>query len=383
MAATPAFTGFTASTVPTTPRVVWRSRDFVRIFNLRTIAAMFYLAFLVTLLTGMWTLFSSTLEESVYFMAYLTRQTLMSAVLVLLAMAVADASLPRAMPRVPRIVTVSLLIALGAFGSTLLRLYFGRAGSGSMSGLVLVSWVMLVGCVWTTIGVMSYLVLLSLREADEDRLALELARADETCLQSQMAEANLSALQAQIEPHFLFNTLANVRRLYEVDAGRGRTMLRHLVDYLRAALPSMRSAGSTLGRELDLIRSYLTILQLRMGERLTFRIDAGATPSGAALPPMVLPTLVENAIKHGLSSLPEGGSIDVCARVDGRHLIVEVADTGSGFSGASGAGVGLANTRARLAALFGSDAALELRNNQPRGVVAQVRVPFQAEGALA
>lgn len=381
MVAIPAPLTRVARRAPGVAAIAWRQRDFLRVFNLRTVAAMFYMALMVSLSAGLWKFFVEGFKEGTFFIAYFTRQTLISALLVLLAMAVADACLPRTMKPVRRIVTVGLLIALGAFGSTILRQQFGRAGT--MDPVQLATWVMFVGCLWTTIGVISYLVLQSLREADDDRLALEQAQADQSSLASQMVEANLSALQAQIEPHFLFNTLANVRRLYELDASRGRTMLRHLVDYLRAALPSMRSAGSTLGQELDLIRAYLTILQLRMGERLAFQIDAGQAPAEAPLPPMVLPTLVENAIKHGLSCLPQGGAITVQARVDGGHLVVEVADTGCGFTGACGSGVGLANTRARLAALFGGDAGLELRNNEPSGVIARVHVPFKAAGAVA
>ena len=358
----------------------WNGAAFARIFNLRTVAAMFYMALLVALWSILYSWFVMEWDEAIVNTAYMTRQTLFSALFVLLAMAVADASLPETMPRGARGAAVVFLIALGAFSSTLVRLYFGRA-SASMHGLGLLSWVMFVGVIWTLIGAMAYSVLAGLRDADRSRLALEQAREDEACLSAQMVEANLSALQAQIEPHFLFNTLANVRRLYEIDAGRGRAMLNHLVGYLRSALPSMRSSGSTLGRELDLIRSYLTILQLRMGERLRFSIDTEGASADAELPPMVLPTLVENAIKHGLSALPEGGEVNVRARLDGGQLVVQVADTGGGFSGASGSGVGLANTRARLAALYGSGASLSLSNNTPRGVVAEIRVPYQTPAA--
>jgi sensor histidine kinase YesM len=192
-----------------------------------------------------------------------------------------------------------------------------------------------------------------------------------------MLQARLSALQAQIEPHFLFNTLANVRRLYETAPSRGREMLGCLIDYLRAALPSMRSSSSTLGRELDLARSFLTILQMRMGDRLQFSITADAGLLGMAMPPMVLPTLLENAIKHGLGPLPEGGRIDIRARRDGAAMEVEVRDTGAGFTAAKGSGVGLANTRSRLAGLYGPRASLQLAAGSPRGVVATLRLPLE------
>ncbi len=197
-----------------------------------------------------------------------------------------------------------------------------------------------------------------------------------------MVEARLSALQAQIEPHFLFNTLANVKRLYETAPVRGREMLSSLISYLRAALPTMREPGSTLERELELVRSFLTILKMRMGDRLAFSIDAPRHWRRARVPPMVLPTLVENAIKHGLSPLPEGGRIDIRAASDGdRQLVIEVADDGAGFSSSGGSGVGLANTRSRLAALYGTDASLSLSTANPRGVVATVRLPLQWQEA--
>ena len=170
---------------------------------------------------------------------------------------------------------------------------------------------------WSSVGSIGYWLFRSLRE---DQLAREELADAECCretLQAQMVEARLSALQAQIEPHFLFNTLANVKRLYETVPHQGREMLSSLISYLRAALPSMRQSGSTLGRELDLARSFLTILKMRMGDRLDFSIEVEPALNDAQVPPMVLPTLVENAIKHGLSPLPEGGRIDIAARRDG------------------------------------------------------------------
>lgn len=202
------------------------------------------------------------------------------------------------------------------------------------------------------------------------------AEAERHLLSKQAVEAELKLMQAQIEPHFLFNTLANVKRLYETSPGSGRTMLGHLIQYLRAALPSMRQSGSSVRRELDLVRSYLTILQFRMGDRLAFSVEADAGALDAGLPPIVLPTLVENAIKHGLSPLPEGGRIDVRAHAEGGTLVVEVRDTGAGFRGSGGAGVGLANTRQRLATLYGERASLELAANTPRGVIARLQLPL-------
>ena len=161
-------------------------------------------------------------------------------------------------------------------------------------------------------------------------------------------------------------------------------MLVSLIAYLRAALPGMRRNDSTLGQELELVRNYLTILQMRMGERLSFGIEADASLLATRLPPMVLPTLVENAIKHGLSPLPEGGRIEIHAHASGQgEMAVEVRDNGQGFAGSGGSGVGLANTRARLTALFGAGAALELEAALPRGVVARVRMPVNTVAGAA
>jgi LytS/YehU family sensor histidine kinase len=182
-------------------------------------------------------------------------------------------------------------------------------------------------------------------------------------------------LQAQVEPHFLFNTLSNVRRLGQTDAAAGRAMLGQLTRYLRAALPRMRADDSTLAEEIDLVSAYLGVQKIRMGERLEFAIDAPTALLAARVPPMMLATLVENAIKHGIAPLAEGGAIRVKAESAPGALILTVADSGRGFRAESGSGVGLANVRARLAALYGERAALELRANAPRGVVASIRLP--------
>lgn len=236
---------------------------------------------------------------------------------------------------------------------------------------------------WTLVGGLGFaLAWFAHEEAGARRRLTEAALARET-LDAQMAQARLSALQAQIEPHFLFNTLATVKRLYETAPQRGREMLVSLIDYLRAALPSMRGTGSTLKREVELARAYLTILQMRMGERLRFTIDVPAPLLAAEVPPLVLGTLIENAIKHGLSPLPEGGAIAIRAERSGDDVRVEVRDSGRGITGDGGGGVGLANIRSRLAALYGPRAALELVANAPCGVVATVTLPWRSVAGRA
>jgi len=211
--------------------------------------------------------------------------------------------------------------------------------------------------------------------------ALRQTEIDQATLATQLDEARLQALLAQIEPHFLFNTLANVRGLYQSDPVAAARMLDNLTRYLTIALPRMRESKSTIGREAALAEAYLGIQQIRMGARLAFSIDIPAGLEQAALPPMMLLTLVENAIKHGLGQVREGGTIAIAATESGRQISVQVADTGRGFATQLGNGAGLANIRARLAALYGSAARLQLAVNTPRGVTATIVVPLSGAEA--
>jgi hypothetical protein len=193
-------------------------------------------------------------------------------------------------------------------------------------------------------------------------------------MSQQVTEAKLSALQAQVEPHFLYNTLASVQALTEVDPARANAMTGHLIAYLRNALPKMRESVSTVGQEIELVRAYLNILQMRMGKRLAFEIDVPPGLMDMPFPPLMLPSLVENAIKHGLEPQREGGTITVRASANGK-LRMSVTDTGRGFADTIGAGVGLANIRERLAALYGDKARLTLEAREPHGVEAVIEVP--------
>jgi len=194
-------------------------------------------------------------------------------------------------------------------------------------------------------------------------------------LDRELAEARLQVMQAQVEPHFLFNTLANVRRLFQTDPAAARAMLEHLSRYLSAMLPRMRSAESTLGHELALALAYLQVQQIRMGARLAIRTDVPETLEALPFPPMMLVTLVENAIRHGLNPLPRGGEVRIVARAGDGKLRVQVIDSGRGLSESSGPGVGLANIRARLATVHGGNARLLLSQNPGSGVSATIEVP--------
>jgi signal transduction histidine kinase len=213
------------------------------------------------------------------------------------------------------------------------------------------------------------------------------AEARQSDLSRQLAESRLKLLQLQIEPHFLFNTLGSAQHLAEKGAPDAARLIADLIRFLRAATPTLREEGATLRQEAAMIRAYLRILQTRLPSRLQWSVDVPEELADVGVPPGMLITLVENAVKHGIEPCPGGGRIDVrAARAlrDGHAAIVlTVADTGAGMGAGPGAGgIGLANIRERLALLFGVDAALDLLANEPRGFIARVTLPAEraAEG---
>ena len=229
------------------------------------------------------------------------------------------------------------------------------------------------------------------RTAEADaKLRVATDSADHEAMQRQLVQARLKLLQAQVEPHFLFNTLAAVDYLIETDAKRASVMQKTLISYLRAALPQMRQESSTLGREITLIRAYLQLLKLRIEDRLEFDIKVAPNLESAVFPPMVLQTLVENAIKHGIEPKPEGGRITVQAEIIDGQLRVDVVDTGVGLpdgdifgarqdsSGAS-AGLGLDNIRNRLAMLYPGASRMELRSGHEGGTLVRLSIPYQPQ----
>ena len=207
--------------------------------------------------------------------------------------------------------------------------------------------------------------------------------ADEESLKRQVVEARMAAMQAQIEPHFLFNTLASIDHLIETDPPRASRMQKNLISLLRASMPALREGGSTLGRELAVVRPYLEILKVRMEDRLQTEVNISEGLHSAEFPPMMLQSLVENAIKHGLEPKPEGGSLQVSAEIVHGKLVVAVADTGVGFGRAAtaGTGVGLENIRERLKLLFGTAAELRIAENQPAGTRVTIVVPYRTHNS--
>lgn len=190
--------------------------------------------------------------------------------------------------------------------------------------------------------------------------------------------AELKTLQAQVEPHFLYNTLANARYLARRDPDKAVKMLEHLIGYLHGALPDMRANTTTLGREFELADHYLALIAIRFGERLQYRVSCPPELASLPVPPLMLMVLVENAVKHGVEPRPGPVSIDVSARADGDTLLLAVDDDGAGPDNASGGtGVGLANLRARLQSMFDGGAAFTL-SRTPAGVTeARLNLPLR------
>jgi hypothetical protein len=204
--------------------------------------------------------------------------------------------------------------------------------------------------------------------------------AGEESLKRQLAEAKMAAMQAQVEPHFLFNTLASIDHLIETDPPRASQMQKNLIALLRASMPAMRDRATSLGRELEVVRPYLEILKVRMGERLQAQVNVPEGLYSADFPPMMLQSLVENAIKHGLEPKAEGGTLTASAEVVHGKLAVTVADTGVGFARAAtaGTGMGLQNIRERLKLIYGDAAELRIAQNTPSGTRVTIVVPYKA-----
>ena len=208
--------------------------------------------------------------------------------------------------------------------------------------------------------------------------------------EKQLVQAQMRMLQAQIEPHFLFNTLANIQTLIPRAPDKASLMLDNFIAYLRQTLTASRAQEGTVKQEVDLLRNYLELLKIRMGDRLQFEFDIEPDLQSASLPPMLLQPIVENAIKHGLEPKVEGGRVRVTARRSGdagearEAMVLTVADNGLGFSAhadSSGAGVGLANLRERLAVLYDGQATLTVADAAP-GTVITITAPVDVGRAL-
>jgi sensor histidine kinase YesM len=290
-----------------------------------------------------------------------------------------NAAAPWAKPRpIPRLM---LAVAIGTLTGLLLTIVVkGYTFDQVMSRIGTYGWNFFTG--FTNGLFVSLFFHVKMRES-RAAAALHKAEVERHLMSKQAIEAELKLMQAQVEPHFLFNTLASVQYLTEVDPKQANRLLGHLVEYLRAALPHLRASSTSLGKEIGLAQAYLNILRTRMDTRLAFSIDVPAELARHPFPPNLLISLVENAIKHGIEPNAEGGTVSVRARREGKLLILTVEDTGRGLSPAPrpGHGVGLSNVRERLAALYGTQAQFSLERGVPSGARATLAIPY--EGALA
>jgi hypothetical protein len=213
-------------------------------------------------------------------------------------------------------------------------------------------------------------------EVKHRELAFALERSQ---LEGQALDARLRVLQGQVEPHFLFNTLANVRELVDSGSPQASAVLESLIAYLRAAVPRLGAAGdATLAQELELVRAYLAVMQMRIPDRLSCLVNADPSLEALPFPAMALLTLVENAVRHGIDPAEEGGRIEVRVSREGHGLRAQVLDTGVGLGAGHnpGSGTGLANLRERLRLLYGEAASVTLAPVSPRGASAELLLPL-------
>ncbi len=223
------------------------------------------------------------------------------------------------------------------------------------------------------------------RERDAQARSAQLAFAlERSTLEKAALDARFKLLQAQIEPHFLFNTLANVQELVESGSSQAGPVLRSLIAYLRAAMPKLNAGVTTLGGEIELARAYLELMKMRMPDRLAFSIDLPDDLAAVEFLPMSVLTLVENAVRHGIDPGESGGRIDVVVRREaaGEAIRVRVVDSGTGMSESAVPGTGLANLESRLRGFFGAAARLELHDAVPHGLSAElVFVPHSPDAS--
>ena len=216
-------------------------------------------------------------------------------------------------------------------------------------------------------------------ETQRQALAFDLERSE---LERKAQDARMRLLQAQVEPHFLFNTLANVRELVDSGSQQASVVLGSLIAYLRAAVPRLHHPATTLGQELDLVRAYLEVMHMRIPDRLQYALHVDDAALTVLCPPMTLLTLVENAVRHGIDPSEDGGRIEIRVTLRDERCLAQVIDTGVGLRATgNGLGTGLATLRERLQLIFGDDAQLRLSEIAPHGVCAELTFPARSENA--
>jgi sensor histidine kinase YesM len=228
---------------------------------------------------------------------------------------------------------------------------------------------------WLLFGGLAVFVYVRLRRLQRRQAEFERAETGRAGASRNVLRAQLAALQAQVEPAFLFNALSQIETIYDRDIGGASRMLDALIAYLHAALPALRGGNSTLAHETELARAYLGVVQLRMGSRLEIVFDVPPELGANPLPPMLLLSLIDNAVRHGIEPLPLGGRIVIRAAATANRMRLDVSDNGVGNAAELREGGSLTALRARLAGLFGQDATLRFSAAQPHGVMASIEVP--------
>jgi signal transduction histidine kinase len=269
--------------------------------------------------------------------------------------------------------TILLGMLGGLFGSVVAMIFRGGSWARLLESAPRV--LMLSGFGVLVLVVLPGFVLATVRNRHYALLALKLEQdAEQARLARELSETQLRLLRAQIEPHFLFNTLGAVQQLAEQGAPRAAELTAHLIDFLRASMSDMRCEQVSLATEFGLVESYLAVMQIRMGERLRFRIDLPTSLAATRIPSMLVLTLAENAIKHGIEPSLRGGDITVTAQEDAGQIRIAVHDSGVGMSDTPGNGTGLENVRSRLRLAYGESASLALSEAEP-GLLAELLIP--------
>lgn len=269
--------------------------------------------------------------------------------------------------------TILLGMLGGLFGSVVAMIFRGGSWARLLESAPRV--LMLSGFGVLVLVVLPGFVLATVRNRHYALLALKLEQdAEQARLARELSETQLRLLRAQIEPHFLFNTLGAVQQLAEQGAPRAAELTAHLIDFLRASMSDMRCEQVSLATEFGLVESYLAVMQIRMGERLRFRIDLPTGLAATRIPSMLVLTLAENAIKHGIEPSLRGGAITVTAQEDADRIRIAVHDSGVGMSDTPGNGTGLENVRSRLGLAYGESASLALSEAEP-GLLAELIIP--------
>jgi sensor histidine kinase YesM len=264
-----------------------------------------------------------------------------------------------------------LAVALMAPAATLALFVLTERGTGPQ----LVYGYTVLAVLATVVGVIVALVALRVARGVREREARLQAERERNTLERELLDARLRLLQAQIEPHFLFNTLANIQALVEAGSPNAAPVLRHLIAYLKAAMPRLNDADASLATEMDLVRAYLELMHMRMPDRLQFNVATPPELHAMAFPAMALLTLVENAVRHGIDPSTDGGRIDVGGEAGAHGVTLWVSDTGAGMAETSQPGTGLANVRTRLQAFYGPAARLDLHEVAPHGLRVELNFP--------